>query len=166
MKNIIYDITKLAERFLEVEKLNSDNNQRMINLLEKLSEKHLSGVYLSKYNTHEKNYFISSKFHDDFYQDYLALKKSKSALEAYNPRLRSKLLSKEIAEIMIFDFIVKSGNNFNNIYIEESEYNELPDNDFVKMFSKLIFNSNEFEKYLETLSTGSVRHYKVAIVFF
>ncbi|MEZ4821112.1 MAG: hypothetical protein R2942_01405 [Ignavibacteria bacterium] len=40
-KNIIYDITKLTERFLEVENFNSDEIERMKHLLRKLTDKNL-----------------------------------------------------------------------------------------------------------------------------
>lgn len=166
IKNIIHDITKLTERFLEVEVLNSDEMQRMKNLLRNLSEKQLETIFMNKYNTFEKNYLRSAKFYYGYYDDYTDLKRSKFVIEAYNPKIRSKHISSGIAELMIFDFMSKFSNNFNNVYIEESEYNELPDNDFIRLFAKAIFTNKELDACLENLNTGTDKNFKTAIVFF
>lgn len=166
IKNIIYDITKLAERFLEVEVLNSDEMQRMKNLLSKLSDKHLEAIFLNKYNSFEKNFLKSSKFYYGYFEDYTELKKYRFVVETFNPKIRSKLFSTGIAELMIFDFMSKFSINFNNVYVEESEHNEVPDNEFIRLFSKAVFTNKELDKFLETYSAGQDKNYKTAIIFF
>ena len=166
LKNIIHDITKLAERFLEVEFLNSHDVQRMNNLLSMLGGKQLESIFINKYNTLEKNYFKSSKFYYSFYEDYLNMKTQRFIVEAYNSKLHTNLFSHDFAELLIFDFITKFSNHFNSVYIEETEHNEKPDNGFIRMFSKTVFSDIELERYIETLSEGSDRNYKIAIVFF
>jgi hypothetical protein len=166
IKNIIYDITKLAERFLETEGLNTDETQRMKYLLEKLGEKRLESIFFSKYNAYEKNNFQSSKYYYSYYEDYLKLKELRFTAEAYNPKLHSKLFSHETAELLIFEFMSKFSNNYNSVYIEETEYNEKPDNEFIKFFSKTVFADSGLEKYIETLSEKHGRKYKPALIFF
>jgi len=166
LKNIIYDITKLAERFLETESLIENDQQRMKNLLNKLGDRHLENIFMNKYNSFEKNYFNSSKFYHEFYGDYIDLKESKYLMQAFNPKLRSMLISTDISEMLIFDFIAKFSVNYNNMYIEKTEYNELPENDFIKMFSEKVFKDAELEEYVLKLSAGNNRNFKVMLVFF
>ncbi len=166
LKNIIHDITKLTERFLEVECLNSNHIQRMINLLNKLGEKQLESIFNSKYNAYEKNFFKSSKYYYSFYKDYLDIKRLRFVIEAYNPRLHTKLISHDFAELLIFDFVSKFSNNYNNMYIERTEYNETPENELTELFSQSIFNNSELEKYIENLSEGPGKKYKTLIIFF
>jgi len=166
LKNIIYDITKLAERFLETEGLIENEPQRMKNLLIKLGDKHLENIFMNKYNSFEKNYFKSSKFYNEYYSDYIDLKESRFLMQAFDPKLRSKLISTDISEMLIFDFIAKFSVNYNNMYIEKTEYNELPENDLIKMFSEKIFKDAELEEYAVKLSAGDNRNYKVMLVFF
>ncbi|MEZ4824506.1 MAG: hypothetical protein R2942_19805 [Ignavibacteria bacterium] len=165
-KNIIYDITKLVERFLEVEYLNSEENQRMFNLLNKLYEKHLDNIFTAKYSGYEKNKILSAKFHDNLYKDHLEVMKIKFYFEAINPKLKTRFIATDIAELMILEFMSGFSNNYNGVYISESELNEKPDNDFVKVFSKTIFNNTELDKYIGSLSKGPKKDYKMANIFF
>ncbi|MCB0728817.1 MAG: hypothetical protein KDD00_15240 [Ignavibacteriae bacterium] len=165
-KNIIYDITKLVERFLEVEYLNSEENQRMFNLLNKLYEKHLDNIFTAKYSGYEKNKILSAKFHDNLYKDHLEVMKIKFYFEAINPKLKTRFIATDIAELMILEFMSGFSNNYNGVYISESELNEKPDNDFVKVFSKTIFNNTELDKYIESLNKGPKKDYKMANIFF
>jgi len=166
LKNIIYDITKLAERFLEVEDLNYNEMQRMQNLLNKLGEKHLENIFLNKYNTFEKNFLKSSKFYDNYFRDYAELKVHRFTVQAYNPNHYSKLISTHISELLIFDFIVKFGNNFNNVYIEEAEHNQSSSTEFIRLFSKTIFIDKTLEEYFNKMNAGSDRNFKISIIFF
>ena len=121
LKNIIHDITKLAERFLEVEYLNSEESQRIHNLLSKLYNKQLENIFMNKYTGYEKNKILSSKFHEYLYKDHLAIKSIKFYMEAINPKLHTKKISFEIAELMILEFMSSFSNNYNAVYISESE---------------------------------------------
>lgn len=166
MKNVIYDITKLAERFLETEKFNSDNHQRTINLLEKLTEKNLGSLFSSKYSSFEKNYISSSKFYYTFYKDYWSLKNKKFYAEALNPKIRTKLFPSEIAKTTILDFLASFSFIYNSIYIERAEYNEFPETEFISKFSDSIFSNTELENYIEELSKGNDKDMKLALIFF
>lgn len=165
-KNIIHDITKLSERFLEVEYLNSDESQRNHNLLYKLYEKQLENIFINKYSGYEKNKILSAKFHDNLYRDHLDMKLVRFYLEAINPKLHTRHISSDIAELMILDFMASFSNNYNSVYIGESELNEKPDNEFVKMFTKTIFTNTELENYIDSLSKGTDKDYKMAGIFF
>jgi len=138
----------------------------MKNLLKKLGDRHLENIFMNKYNSFEKNYFKSSKFYNEYYSNYLDLKESRFLMQAFDPKLRSKLISTDISEMLIFDFIAKFSVNYNNMYIEKTEYNEQPENDFIKMFSDKVFKDAEIEEYVVKLSSGSNRNYKVMLVFF
>ncbi len=166
LKNIIYDITKLAERFLEVEELNGNESQRMKNLLSKLGDKHLENIFMNKYNSFEKNHFKPSKFYSEYFEDYIYLKESRHRMEAYNTKLRSKYINTEISELMILDFAAKFSINYNNMYIEKTEFNELPESNFISMFSDRVFNDAELEDSVIKLSEGKNRNYKILLVFF
>ena len=165
-KNIIYDITKLTERFLEVENFNSDEIESMKHLLRKLTDKKLKNIFLNKYNTFEKNFFKSSKFYHNYYEDYLDLRYTKFELEAFNPKDRTKFLATENAELMIFNFMAKFSNNYNNLYIEQTEHNERHDNDFIDLFAKTVFSNQELDNYLDELSKGDRKDFKTAVIFF
>lgn len=166
LKNIIYDITKLAERFLEVEYLNSDEAQRNRNLLYKLYEKHLENIFINKYSGYEKNKILSAKYRDNLYKDHLDMKLVRFYLEAINPKLHTRHISAEIAELMILNFMASFSNNYNSVYIAESELNEIPGNEFVNLFSKTIFTNTELEKYIESLCESPNKNYKMAKIFF
>lgn len=166
LKNIIYDITKLAERFLETEYLNSDEAQRNRNLLYKLYEKHLDSIFINKYSGYEKNKILSAKYRDNLYKDHLDMKLVRFYLEAINPKLHTRHISAEIAELMILNFMASFSNNYNSVYIAESELNEIPENKFVNLFSKTIFTNAELEKYIESLCKSPDKNYKMANIFF
>ncbi|MEO8210916.1 MAG: hypothetical protein ABI840_10165, partial [bacterium] len=164
MKNIIYDLTKFAERFFEIEKFNSDEKARMNYLLEMLNEKHLDSIFMNKYNSFEKTFFTSSKHYETFYEELLSINQKRIELSAYHPKLRLKFHSIEIARLMILEFMVKFSTNFNSVYIEETEFNEISENDFVKLFSKAIINNTEIEKYAESVKSGSVKDYRIFLI--
>jgi hypothetical protein len=164
-KNIIYDITKLSERFLEVEELNDNETQRMKNLMRKLGDKHLENIFINKYNSFEKNHFKSSKFYYEYFDDYTNMKGSRQIMEAYNSKLRSKHINTEILELIILDFIARFSINYNNMYIELTELNEKPENDLINIFQELIFNDPKLENYVTELCKGSNRNYKILLVF-
>ncbi|HMQ70276.1 MAG TPA: hypothetical protein PKA90_14845 [Ignavibacteria bacterium] len=165
-KNIIYDITKLTERFLEIENFNSDEIGRMKHLLKELSGKNLKNIFLNKYNIIEKTFFKSSKFYHNYYEDYFDIKYCRFELEAFNPKDRTKLLASENAELMIINFMAKFSNNFNNIYIEKTEYNEKTGNDLIDLFAAAVFSNENLDSYIEELSKGDNKNYKTAVIFF
>lgn len=152
MKNIIYDITKLAERFMEVEIFNLDEKARMNCLLEKLSQKHLDTIFLNKYNAFEKSKYKSSKFYESIYEDLVPFTVKRFNLGAYNTKTRVKFISSSIAKLFILEFIVKFAPNLNNIYIEKTDFNEIPEDDFVNVFSNMLINSG-IEKCAESLKS-------------
>jgi hypothetical protein len=165
-KNIIYDITKLVEHFLQIESLNSDKVQQLENLLKKLSDKKLESIFTNKYNSFERSFFKSSKFYGDYYRDYLRFKYQRFVLEAYNPKLHTKHFSTEMGEMMIIDFFARFSIHYNSIYIEETEFNELPANDFLKNFSRTVFGNEGFENCIKDLARGSERKYKHTLILF
>lgn len=165
-KNIIFDITKLSERFLEVENFNSDEIERMKHLLRKLTDKNLKNIFLSKYNTFEKTFFKSSKFYHNYYEDYFDIKFNRFEMEAFNPKDRTKLLANENAELLIINFMAKFSNIYNSLYIEKSEYNEKPENDFIELFTNTVFSNDKLDSYLEELSKGDKKDYRTAVIFF
>ncbi|MBS1517962.1 MAG: hypothetical protein JSS91_07730 [Bacteroidetes bacterium] len=166
LKNIIYDITKLTERFLEVENFSSDEIGRMKNLLRKLTDKNLKNIFLNKYNNFEKNFFKSSKFYYNYFEDYFDLKFSRFEMEAFNPKDRTKLLGSEIAELLIINFMAKFSNIYNSLYIERNEYSEKPENNLIEHFAGAVFSNSELENYIDELSKGEKRDYKTAFIFF
>lgn len=166
LKNIIYDITKLSEQFLKTEAMNSDEMQQQKNLLRMLSNKGLVNIFMNKYNSIEKTHFESSKYHDYYYEDYIGIREIRFEVEAYNPRIRTKLFATDTEELFIFDFMAKFGNKYNSLYIEETEYNEKPDNEFIKLFAETVFNSSGLEDLLESLIGRSQNKYIPAFIYF
>jgi len=166
LKNIIYDITKLAEKFLEVEYMNSNQKQQMNNLLTKLGEKQLDGIFINKYNAFEKILFNSSKYYTDYFQDYMELKDHRYLLSVYNPKYILKSGAIEISELFIFDFIAKFGTNFNNVYIEESELNQSSETEFIRLFSEAVFSDKKLEEYIDKMNNGPEKNYRILKIFF
>ena len=74
-------------------------------------------------------------------------------------------LAGDVVEISI-SVIVKFGNNFNNVYIEEAEHNQSSSTEFIRLFSKTIFNDKTLEEYFNKMNQGSDRNFKISNIFF
>lgn len=166
MKNIIYDFTRLIERFLETESFAEDDIQRMNHLLLKLQDKKLYGMFESKYKSYEKNHFKPSKYYYTYFNDYFLLMRRKFEMEAYNMKLHTKNIATDLSKLMILDFMAKFSNNYNNYYIEITEYNEKPKDEIIKKFSDAVFNNQELEDFFVEMSKRNDKDYKSAIIFF
>ncbi|MBK8553122.1 MAG: hypothetical protein IPL53_19510 [Ignavibacteria bacterium] len=113
-----------------------------------------------------KRVFKSSKFYYGYFGDYLEPKQCRFRVEAYDVRLHTKLISAGISELMIFDFLAKFSNNFNNYYIGLTEFNEKPENDFIDRFSKALFSDKELGKLYSRAERRTDNNYKIINIFF
>lgn len=161
MKNIIFDLTKFAEKFLEIEKFSSDEKLRMYALLDKLTDKNLYNLFMLKYNSFEKKHFRSSKIHESYFKDYTELMNRLQDLGGLNVKFRKKGLVNEKGEAMILDFLFSIGFFYNHFYISETEFNEVDGGNFIRAFSKKLFDKGQLDECAKFLEGSSEKNYRV-----
>lgn len=166
MKNIIFDLTKFAEKFLEIEKFNSDENMKFSALLEKLTEKNLYEIFMMKYGSFEKKKFSSSKIHLSYYRDYNDLKSKLSDLGNLNAKYRRRGLIDERIEHLVLDFLFSFGILYNEFCISDSDFNENSENKHIRAFAKLFFDNERIDKFTMLFKTFPERNFKVIQIIF
>lgn len=160
MKNLIYDLNQLIERFLEEEMFAGNKFDRGLQLFYNLSDRDLNKLSLSKYRTLEDK-LINSKSGADRYSKLCELK---WGLESVTEKTDNKINSAvyEISEYMIYDFLISMFKIYNNIAAENlsnkegRSYNLL--NDFLE--------NSDIDKIIKSIKKNSPEDHKVIDVFY
>jgi len=160
MKNILYDLTGLVQRFLAEETFS--NNEFAINyrLLEKYCNKGLKKIFLSKYSAFEKNLKDSGNIPDKYFQ----LTELQWLKYEYTDSLKVNdgEIVYSIADNLIFDFLINLFKMYNNQACERISVNYSDDSG---LLGKFIENLN-IEKIIESLKIKSIENYNVINLYY
>ena len=160
MKNLIYDLNQLIERFLEEEMFARNKFERGLQLFYNLSDRDLSKLSLSKYKTLEER-LINSKNSADRYSKLCELK---WGLESVTDKTDIKINSSvyEISEYMIYDFLISMFKIYNNIAAENLSNRECRTYNLLDVF----LEKSDIEKIIKAVEKNSPEDYKVINVFY
>lgn len=160
MKNLIYDLTKLVERFLEEEMFAVDEYRRGIYLLNSLGEKDLNKILESEYKAMYSK--TEASLHGpDKYENLAVLKWTHySLLDNMDKKNQENIY--EIAEFTIYSFLITMFKIYNNIYADKFmhqsiNYRSLP----VEVLSEL-----DFDNLIDSVKKNSEKDYKVIRIYY
>ena len=160
MKNLIYDLNQLVEKFLEEEMLADNKYYRGLQLFYNLSDRDLGKLSFSKYKTLEEK-LINSKRGADRYSKLSELKWSaETAMGSTDKKINSGVY--EISEYMIYNFLISLFKVYNNIAAEklsnkESRTYNLPE-DFL--------GNLNIECILESIKKNSPEDHIIVNIFY
>ena len=150
MKNLIFDLNKVAERFLHIQNYESKIFEQDINLLEKMNEKGLSRQYEKNLKSFRNETDKTTFDQNYFYYKYLAEVKEHAFLFSNNARIKDKNFCnpENMNEYLIAFFLV----NFfikNYDFLHESQFYDKPVDTSVletvcNFFENTTLRKNEF----------------------
>ncbi|MBK7160154.1 MAG: hypothetical protein IPH77_16880 [Ignavibacteria bacterium] len=150
MKNLIFDLNKLAERFLQIQNYESKKFEQDINLLEKINEKGLLKQYEKNLKSFKDETDKTTFDQNFFYYKYIAEVKKHAFLFSNNSRIKDKNFCnpENMNEYLIAFFLV----NFfikNYDFLHESQFYDKPVDTSVletvcNFFENTTLRKNEF----------------------
>ena len=127
MKNLIFDLNKLAERFLHIQNYETKKFEQDINLLEKLNEKGLFRQYEKNLKSFRNETDKAPFDINFFYYKYLAEAKEHAFLFSNNTRIRGKnfcnpeKMNENLIAFFLVNIFVK-----NYDFLHESQFYDKP----------------------------------------
>jgi hypothetical protein len=123
MKNLVYDLTNLAEKYLEFKGLEKAGSQRNIALLNELLDKSLLRRFHSKYTALENKIKKDSVFYDNYYLDRYSLGWVKSDYEIYmSAQDKGNQNIYRTSNNLIFSFLIDYFKIYNNLTAQNIEH--------------------------------------------
>lgn len=160
MKNLIYDLTKLIERFLEEELFAEDKYKRGIFLLNNLGSKDLNKILESEYKTMYMK-AESAKHGPDKYENLAVLKWTHySLLDNMDKKNQENIY--EIAEYTIYNFLITIFKIFNNIYADTLMHREIN----YRSLPLEVLGEYDFGRLLESVKKNSEKDYKIISIYY
>ena len=160
MKNLIYDLNQLVERFLETEMFAENTFERGLQLFYSLSDRDLGKLSFSKYKSLEDK-LINSKRGADRYSKLILLKWSMETASGHTDlKINSGVY--DISEYMIYDFLISAFKIYNNIAAEKLSNKESRTYELLKDF----LGNTDIDRILKTIKKNSPEDHKVVNVFY
>jgi len=160
MKNLIYDLNQLVERFLETEMFAENTFERGLQLFYSLSDRDLGKLSFSKYKSLEDK-LINSKRGADRYSKLIILKWSMETASGHKDlKINSGVY--DISEYIIYDFLISAFKIYNNIAAEKLSNKESRTYDMLKDF----LGNIDIDRILESIKKNSPEDHKVVNVFY
>ncbi|MBK9331651.1 MAG: hypothetical protein IPM96_04400 [Ignavibacteria bacterium] len=161
MKNLIFELQKLSEKFLSFEKFSSNELKYAFFLLDALLEKNLISLF-SKYAGHFKSQLNRSKIDlDYFYYRYLIESRELNHLFLSENNIRGEVnsISRPNESLLIFFFLNFFNSNYNSLH-DSVLYNSPYDRRYLNSVSDFFKNSpvrdnifvSIFSSVIDTLS--------------
>ena len=163
MKNIIYELTKLAEKFLELEFYKGDNYFNYYYELGGLLSKGQMKLYASRYDEIEKKLINAYEFDGVNYDQLFNLKWANLNYIFSNiSKDESKNEVYMISKYLIYDFFVKLIKSYVNVKGIELEYNYKDDNSTIYNYLKHV----DLEGFIKELKADSDKDQKILLVHY
>lgn len=144
-KNLVYDLTGLLEKFIEVVNYEKNGLRKRFIYLDALSERKIHNKFFSEYNNLYKD-ISKSKFYQNYYSDIQKLKFKKInhgyANTKYMEEIDEELLS--VSEFYLNEVIVNLSYLYNEISILELNSNKSTATDI----AKIIFGTKETKQFI------------------
>ena len=150
MKNLIFDLNKVAERFLQIQNYESKIFEQDINLLEKMNEKGLLRQYEKNLKSFRNETDKTTFDQNYFYYKYLAEVKEHAFLFSNNARIKDKNfcnpenMNEYLIAFFLINFFIK-----NYDFLHESQFYDKPVDTSVletvcNFFENTTLRKNEF----------------------
>ena len=160
MKNLIYELTKLVERFLTEEMFAEDDYKKSLYLLNSFGNRDLNKLLESEYRTiYAKTQ--ASLHGPDKYENLAVLKWTHySLLDNMDKKNQENIF--EIAEYTIYNFLISIFKIYNNIFADKImhrniKYRSLP----VEILSEF-----DFDSLIESIKKYSERDYRIIKIYY
>jgi len=163
LKNLIFDLTKLSEIFIEVMQYEDNITEKNFLYLDALSKRKIHNKFFLEYDSLLRK-FTKSKFHQNYYSDIQKLKTKKinhcSIYTNYQSEVNEELTA--VSDFYIFDAIVKLSGYYKNIANYSIGLNKSGDRSISEHFFSIIDKNNIFTK------SGILRErdYKILLVYY
>lgn len=170
-KNLVFDLTKLAENFLKVEYYLKDELQTGYNFLDVLKERELVKLFKTNFNVIERSVndtYKSKKIPAENYFDFMSrlylLKFGFSAEYDVHPKMNEELDSHFNFLISnFFVLLIKANNNSHSFY---SDHNSERKANPISSFLEKADSHNMIEELLELMKTKSLTLYRVLEAYY
>ena len=163
LKNLIFDLTKLSEKFIEVLQYENNTSEKKFYFLDALSERKIHNKFFLEYNLLLKN-MEKSKFHQNYYSDIQKLKLKKinhcSIFTNYESELDEELTA--VSEYCMYDAIVKLSGYYTSIVSYSLAFNKSGD----KSISEYFFGMTDKNNIISRSKIPNERDFKILLVYY
>lgn len=163
LKNLIYDLTKLSEKFIEVMQYEENKTEKDFDYLDALSRRKIHNKFFSEYKLQLKN-IEKSKFYQNYYSDIQRLKTKKinhcSIYTNYQSELNEELTA--VSDFYIFDALVKMSGYYKEISNYSIGFNKSGDRSVSEHFFGILDKNN----FLAKSGIPRERDYKIILVYY
>ncbi|MCB0726036.1 MAG: hypothetical protein KDD00_01125 [Ignavibacteriae bacterium] len=156
MKNLIFDLTRLAENFTVIESFLEDELSKKLNLIYGLEDRNLVDLYVSKFETIEKTAldmsFKNNIVREDFYLWMWKLFMDKWNFD--NQFIHTKSYEKNIhnsSDYFLAFILIKSFIMYHNIGGQKFIHNSLNEPSSIEIFLNEISSNNVVEKLISSI---------------
>jgi len=160
MKNLIYELTQLTEKFMSVEEMLKSDYETDIMFLNNLSYRNLEKLLLTKYYAIEKK--IDKEYYGPDKYDKLAEIKWLVCSSVNDSEKSLGPMVQEITDYTIYSFLIELFKLYNNSSVLDLNRKELDPNVLFESFLKN-FNISSF---MESLENYSPSDYKIVSLYY
>lgn len=163
LKNLIFDLTKLSEKFIEVMQYEDNITEKNFLYLDALSKRKIHNKFFLEYNSMLRK-FEKSNFHQNYYSDIQKLKQKKinhcSIYTNYQSELNEELSA--VTDYYMYDVIVKLSGYFKNIANYSIGYNKSAK----KSISESLLSRTDKNNLITRSNIPEERDYKILMVYY
>jgi len=159
MKNLIYDLTQLAERFLTEEEFDRAEFRKAELSLYGLTDKGLNKSYISK-NKVVKEKLYKSKKSADYYEQIATLNWIENSVTESDKINRDCL--NQISEYTIYSFLINLFKLYNNVCADKLTFNFSYSYNLLEEF----INKLDLEFLMNFISQNSYEDYKIINIYY
>lgn len=171
MKNLIYDLTRLAENFLIYEEIAPDEFLKTDKLITTLLEKDLKELFTAKFKNIEKNIlkesFLKNIKREDYYYYLWRYYHSKGSFE--NRLIHSNNFDNIlnlISDYFLANFFIHAFKIFHNIKAITIGQNFIPEKNTTMIFLRKVHEANLIEEIIKSVKPISVNVSNVLNVYY
>lgn len=163
LKNLIFDLTKLSEKFIEVMLYEDNITEKNFLYLDALSKRKIHNKFFLEYNSMLRK-FEKSKFHQNYYSDIRKLKEKKINHCSIFTNLETTLSEDitTVTEYYMYDAIVKLSGCYTIIVSHSIALNKSGNKSIVEHFFGLADKNN----FITASEIKNVRDYKILLVYY
>ncbi|MFZ1322959.1 MAG: hypothetical protein WAT71_15485 [Ignavibacteria bacterium] len=162
-KNLVFDLTGLIEKFIEVIKYEENELGKNFILLDALSERKIHNKFFSKYDKLYKE-ISKSKFYQSYYSDIQKLIYKKINHSSVNTKYQEAISSEIliVSEMYLNEVIVNLSYVFNDISTLELRSNKSA----ATNFSKVIFGNEDTRRFITTVTKTEKKDQQILKMYY
>ena len=163
MKNLIFDLTKLSEKFIEVMLYEDNITEKNFLYLDALSKRKIHNKFFLEYNSLLRK-FEKSKFHHNYYFDIRELKAKIMNHCSIYTNFQSELNEEytAVSHYYMYDVIVKLSGYYKNIATYSIGLNKSDDKSIAEHF----FGLTEKNNFITGSKIQNERDHKILLVYY